>query len=172
MEMTEFTGMPYQRPDMESYAQAHRTAIAALRGAKTYEEARKAYFDLQQEGEKVYTMFSLAHVRNTLDTRDDYYDGEVAWLREQNANMIPLYKELEKVFVSSPFRPDFEKEFGKQLLKLTDASLKTADERIIQDTIRVGQLTQQYQKDSAMAQTEFRGESCNFYGLLKHMQKF
>ena len=170
MEMIEFTGMPYQRPDMERYAQAHRTAIAALRGAKTYEEARKAYFDLQQEGEKVYTMFSLAHVRNTLDTRDDYYDGEVAWLREQNANMIPLYKELEKVFVSSPFRPDFEKEFGKQLLKLTDASLKTADERVIQDTIRVGQLTQQYQKDSAMAQTEFRGENCNFYGLLKHME--
>ena len=40
----------------------------------------------------------------------------------------------------------------------------------MQDIIREGELTNQYQKDSALASTEFRGEKCNFYGLLKHME--
>ena len=55
-------------------------------------------------------------------------------------------------------------------MKQVDASLKTMDERIVRDRIREGELCQEYQKDSAMAATDFRGEKCNFYGLLKHME--
>ena len=55
-------------------------------------------------------------------------------------------------------------------MRLNDAAVKTADEAIVPDVIREGELCQQYQKDSAMASTDFRGEKCNFYGLLKHME--
>ena len=92
------------------------------------------------------------------------------WLREQNAALIPLRKAYGKALSASPWRPRFEAEFGKQMFRLIDASLKTTDESIIADVIREGELTQQYQKDSALAVTEFRGRQCNFYGLLKHME--
>ena len=170
MEMKVFQEMPYERPDLETYAQAIRQATAAMKDAKTYEEARQAYFDLQAAGEQVETMFSLAHVRNTIDTQDAYYEGEIKWLRENNARMIPLEKAYHEAFATCAFRADFEQEFGEQLLKDVDASLKTSDERLIEDTIRLGELSQEYQKVSAMAETEFRGEKCNFYGLLKHME--
>ena len=170
MQMMKFQEMPYHRPDIEALKAAYETAAGALRKAASYPEARKAFFDLQAREEEMETMFSICSVRNTVDTTDPYYDGEMKWLREQLASMIPLRKRCNEALAGSPFRPDFERELGAQLLRKVDAALKTADERIIPDVIREGELKQQYQKDSALAATEFRGETCNFYGLLKHME--
>ena len=119
---------------------------------------------------RVETMFSLAYVRNTIDTNDAYYEAEVLWLQEQEASLIPLKKEYLQAFAASPFRKDFEAEFGPQLLRKADAELKTSDEKLIPDKIREGELRMAYSKSSAAAMTEFRGEQVNFYGLLKHMQ--
>ena len=170
MNMTDFRDMPYTRPDLESFGEAIRAASQALRNAQSYEEARKAYFDLQAREEETDTLFSLAYVRNTIDTTDEYYEAEVKWLQEEFAKMIPLQKEYSQALASCPFRADFEKEFGPQLMKQVDASLKTTDERIVKEKIREGELRQEYQKESALATTDFRGEKCNFYGLLKHME--
>ena len=170
MNMVPFQEMPYARPDMEALKAAYQQAIEKLRSAATYEEARSAFFTLQDAEEQRATMAVLCSVRNTIDTTDAYYDGEMKWLREQNASLIPLRKAYQEALAASPFRPRFEAEFGRQMFRLIDAGLKTSDERIIPDVIREGDLCQQYQKDSALAVTEFRGEQCNFYGLLKHME--
>ena len=170
MEMTSFKTMPYERPDMESVRAQYLKAIEAVKGAMSYDAARAAFLELQEADRQVSTMFSICHVRNTIDTTDSYYEAETKWLREQNAALIPLRKQYNQALAASPFRADFEKEYGVQLFRLIDAGLKTSDERIIQDVVRQGELTQQYQKDSALASTEFRGEKCNFYGLLKHME--
>ena len=170
MEMVEFREMPYARPDMDDLRRRYAEGTARLNGAASYVEARAAFFALQDLEETLGTAMSLCSVRNTIDTADAFYDAEMKWLREQSAGLIPLRKESRRALAESPFRADFEREFGAQLLRLTDALLKTADERIIPDTIRQGELCQQYQKDSAMAVTDFRGASCNFYGLLKHME--
>ncbi|MBR6954526.1 MAG: M3 family oligoendopeptidase [Clostridia bacterium] len=168
--MQKFQDLPYVRPEMDVVSQAYETAIAALAGAASYEDARAAFFALQEQEMQFGTMYSLASVRNTIDTTDPYYEGEIKWLRENSARLIPLRKRYQEALAGSPFRKDFEQEFGPQMFRLVDARLRTTDERIIPDTIREGELCQQYQKDSALAVTEFRGEQCNFYGLLKHME--
>ena len=170
MQMTEFRNMPYARPDLAAYGEKMRQTAKILREAKTYEEARKAYFDLQQAEEEGETLFSIAHVRNTIDTQDAFYEAEVKWLQEEFAKMIPLEKEYSEALASCPFREDFEKEFGPQLFRQVDASLRLTDERLIADRIREGELRQDYAKVTAMATIEFRGEECNFYALLKHME--
>ena len=168
--MMDFREMPYARPDMDAVKKCYETTIQRLREAASYTEAREAFFALQEQEKQSGTMMSLCSVRNTIDTTDAYYDGEMKWLREQNASLIPLRKRYQQAMAECPFRKDFEQEFGAQLLRLIDAQLKITDERIIADTIREGELQQQYQKDSAMAVTDFRGEKVNFYGLLKHME--
>ncbi|MBR7046274.1 MAG: M3 family oligoendopeptidase, partial [Lachnospiraceae bacterium] len=90
--------------------------------------------------------------------------------READASLIPVRQLYQKALSGSIFRRDLEKEFGPQLLRLVDASLKSSDERIVPELIREGEVSMEYQKDSAAASTEFRGEKCNFYGLLKHME--
>ena len=168
--MIDFREMPYARPDVEALKRCFEQTIDALKNAAAYGDARAAFFALQERQTESYTMMSLCSVRNTIDTTDEYYDGEMKWLREQNAGLIPLTKRFHEALASSAFRPQFEAEFGQQMFRLIDAELKTTDEKIIPDVIREGELRQAYQKDSALAVTDFRGERCNFYGLLKHME--
>ena len=168
--MLKFSEMPYERPDMEAIRHCYEQTISSLAGAKNYEEARSAFFSLQDAEKQAGTMMSICSVRNTIDTTDEYYENEMKWLREQNAALIPLRKQYREALAHSAYRPRFEEEFGKQLFRLIDADLKTTDEKIIADTIREGELRQQYQKTSALASIDFRGEKCNFYGLLKHME--
>ena len=170
MEMIDFREMPYTRPDLDSLRAVMTSAAETMRNAKSYEEARTVWFDLQKAEEQVDTLFSLAYVRSTIDTRDEFYSAEVKYLNAETARMIPLEKAWSEAFAASPFRPDFEQEFGKQLFRRIDASLRTMDERIVQDRIREGELRQEYQKTTAQASTTFRGEQVNFYGLLKHME--
>ena len=168
--MQKFSELQYTRPDMEAFRETFEQAIRELEQAKDYAQARKVYFDLQEKEAAVDTMATLASVRNTIDTRDPFYEAEMKWIREQNARLIPLNKQWNTALSKSAFRADFVQEFGEQMFRLIDASLLVQDERIIQDTVRVGEICQAYQKDSALAQTDFRGEKCNFYGLLKHME--
>ncbi len=168
--MIRFSEMPYRRPDVDGLRTAMEEATAKVLSATGYGEVRAAWFALQEKEREADTMSSLCHVRNTIDTTDAFYDGEIKWLREAFAKLIPQEKAWKKALAESPFRKDFEAEFGAQLFRKIDAQLLTSDERIIPETIRDGELRQAYQKATALAETDFRGERCNFYGLLKHMQ--
>ena len=168
--MIRFSEITYQRPDMDALKAAVESATRRVREAKSYEEVRNAYFTVQDMELEADTMYTVAHIRNTIDTTDAFYENEIRWLREADARMIPVFKAWQEALAGSPFRGHFEAEYGAQLFRRIDANLLTSDERIIPETIREGELRQDYQKATAVAETEFRGEKCNFYSLLKHMQ--
>jgi oligoendopeptidase F len=168
--MVRFSEIRYQRPDMEALRAAVEEATRKVREAGSAAEVRDAYFAVQEKEKDADTMFTVCHVRNTIDTTDTFYDSEMKWLREAMARTIPQFTAWQKALAESPFRGELEAEFGAQLFRKIDAALMTSDERIIPETIRDGEVRQAYQKVTAMAETEFRGEKCNFYGLLKHMQ--
>lgn len=168
--MIRFSEMPYRRPDAETLKAAREEAIRKVQEARSYAEVKEAYFALQEKELEAETLFCIAYVRNTIDTSDLFYEEEVRWLQEEMARMIPLTVRWMQALTASPFRKEMEEEFGSQLFRLMDAELLTNDEKIIPETIREGEIRQAYQKETALAETEFRGEKCNFYGLLRHMQ--
>ena len=122
-----FQDMPYERPDLQAYTETIKGATEAMKGAGSYAEARKAYFDLQAAEEQVETLYSIASVRNTIDTRDEFYEGEIKWLQEQMARLTPLNKAWQEALAGCPFREDFIREFGPQLFRQVDAELKLTD---------------------------------------------
>jgi M3 family oligoendopeptidase len=168
--MEKFSKLEYHRPDVEGLKKAIEEATAKIQNAKSYQDVRDAYYALQEREKVEESMYTLAHIRNTINMNDEFYDSEIKWIREAFAQTIPQYNAYEKALTKSQFRPEFEAEFGTQLLRKLDASLMTSDEKIIPETIRTQQLCQEYSKTAAGAVTDFRGEECNFYGLLKHMQ--
>ncbi|MBR6018762.1 MAG: M3 family oligoendopeptidase [Lachnospiraceae bacterium] len=168
--MIRFSEIQYQRPDIEALKTLVVEATKKATEAKSTAEIRDAYYAVQESENAVDTMYTVAHIRNTINTADEFYDGEMKWLREELAKTIPQYNAWQKALAGSRFRKELEAEFGAQMFRLIDAELMTSDERIIPETIREGELRQAYQKTTAAATTEFRGEQCNFYGLLKHMQ--
>ena len=168
--MERFSEIAYQRPDMEAMKAALEEAARKVKAAKSCAEVREAYFAVQEKETEADTMYVVCHIRNTIDTTDAFYDGEIRWLREAEAQLIPLFKAWNEALAGSAFRGELEAEFGPQLFRRIDAELMTSDGKIIPETIRCGEICQDYRKTTAGAETDFRGEKCNFYGLLKHMQ--
>ena len=168
--MIKFADMLYKRPDIEGLKRTMTEATEKVIHAQSYAEVREAFFDVQDKYDEGETLYTIASIRNTMNTEDEYYDAEVLWLQEQMARMIPFTNAWNKALTGSAFRKEFEAEFGSQLFKIMEASLMTEDERIVPETIEDGEITQEYVKTVAQANTELNGEKCNFYGLLKHME--
>ena len=116
--MLKFRDIPYQRPDMEALKAVIEEAVRKVRAANSYAEVREAYFTVQEKEQDADTMYTVAHVRNTIDTTDAFYDGEIRWLREAEARLIPAFKDWKTALAGSAFRGEFEAEFGTQLFHL------------------------------------------------------
>ena len=168
--METFSKIEYKRPDMGAMKKKLKTLLNKLKKAKSYDEARAAYLASEKESGHLETSYVVASIRNTLDTTDKFYDGEMQFFNRALAQLMPLSKSFTETLLRSSFRAQFEQEFGKQLFTLAEIDQKTQSTKIIPDLIRQGNLENVYKKTTAACKTTFRGEEVNFYGLLKHME--
>ena len=168
--MKRFSEIEYERPDMEAEQEKVRAYTKALKEAKSYEELRGLFMEEKTREDAWATMAEVAQVRYTVDTRDSFYEGEVQFWNETIPAIHLLIQKAEKVILESPFIKEFAEEFGEFFVKNMEVGQKLADDCIVEDLIEEANLTQQYSKITANASTEFKGETCNFYGLLKAMQ--
>lgn len=168
--MQKFSEIVYKRPDMGELKKAMRRQLKTLKNAATYAEARAAYLASQEISSHAETSYVVASVRNTLDTTDKFYDGEMKFFNRAIAMLMPLAKAFVDALLKSRFRKEFETEFGKQLFTLAEMAQKAQSKKIIPELIAQGNLENAYRKTAAACKTTFRGEECNFYGLLKHME--
>ena len=168
--MKKFSEIEYVRPDMEAEQEKVRAYTKALKEAKSYEELRGLFMEEKTREDAWATMAEVAQVRYTVDTRDSFYEGEVQFWNETIPAIHLLIQKAEKVILESPFIKEFAEEFGEFFVKNMEVGQKLADDCIVEDLIEEANLTQQNSKITANASTEFKGETCNFYGLLKAMQ--
>jgi M3 family oligoendopeptidase len=168
--MEKFAQIPYQRPDLEALKRQSLSLIERLEQAGQPAEARQALLDLDGLEKTADTAITIAHVRNTIDTTDAFYEAEVTYFNETLPTLIPLRIRLLKALLACPFRHELESEFGNQILINAETELKVQDEAIMAEKVEEANLCQAYQKLTALCTTTFRGESVNFYGLLKHME--
>ena len=110
--MQKFSELPYTRPDIAAAVEQYKALSEALRGAETYAQAREAFQRAEALETALSTAESLASIRNTMDTTDAFYDGEVAYFNENLPNLIPVSKAFSEAIVNGPFCADFEREYG------------------------------------------------------------
>lgn len=168
--MEKFSEIKYVRPDFDKYKADMSEAIKAYKEAGTYEEQKKIVYRMEKIDAALEDMITVASVRNTMNTADEFYDGEMTFIREEAAKLTPLQQEITQTRLESKFRKEFDEEFGTLINYNAEQQLKLLDPGIIPEMIEEGNLTQDYSKTAASCKTTFRGEECNFYGLLKHMQ--
>ena len=108
-----FSEMPYARPDIDEVKQQLASLTAALRAAGSYEEAKQIFLEEEKLSSHLQTLYALAYIRHSIDTRDAFYDGE---LKFWNAAMPALGETSQawtKAMLESPYRPDFTREYGE-----------------------------------------------------------
>ena len=74
-----FSTLEYKRPDLE----ARRAKLAEWKNAAVHAESyaalRALMFEIDRETCELFTQYSIAHIRHTLDTRDEFYETEIAY---------------------------------------------------------------------------------------------
>ncbi len=152
-----FSEMPYKRPDPEGIKNELRDRTERLKNAASYAEARAVFLE-KEEGEKpVDTAATLAYVRHSIDTRDEFYDGEVEFWDEIGPELEEYEQAWIDAMLASPFRGDFEKEYGELLFVNAEIAKKTFSPEIISDMQKENELTTEYGKLIASAQVPFEG---------------
>lgn len=168
--MKKFAELQYVRPDMEKIFARVSGDIAVLKGAKNYEEFRNAYMDYVEADTELETSKTVAHIRNTINLLDEFYEAEMVYFNSQMPKYEILKKEMGEVIVASPFKAEMEKEFGVILIQNMEAQKQLSDESIVDDQVKEAELVSRFMKTQAAATVEFKGEQIGNYGLLKIMQ--
>ena len=168
--MKKFAEMEYKRPDLAAYAAELEAHVEKVKNAATWEELKQEWLRASERSSEVMTMQTIASIRSTIDTTDEFYDAEMRYFNAELPKLRILKARAEEALLASPFKADFEKEYGSILIKTMEMERRFADERIIPYQVKESDLTRRYSRASATAVTEFRGKQVNFYGLLKQMQ--
>ncbi|MBR2672894.1 MAG: M3 family oligoendopeptidase [Oscillospiraceae bacterium] len=168
--MTIFRELPYERPDVKKIKKEITRYLRLFNDARTFEDADTAFLGLMDMLESCFTLSTIASIRNTMNTKDEFYDGEVRFFNKETAKLMLILKKGIKAMLSSSFRTQFEEKYGTHLFEQMETRLKLIKPTIILPTIREGNLQTEYSKTAASCSVEFMGEKCNFYGLLRHMQ--
>ena len=82
-----FCDMPYERIDVMAATEALDAAAERLSAAKTIEEAEKAFAGREKIISHVQTMSTIAYIRHTVNTLDEFYEKENDF-NDENAPLI------------------------------------------------------------------------------------
>ena len=152
-----FSEMPYKRPDPERIKQDFRRYTEQLKNAKTYEEAKAAFLAYEEWYKADSTTSTLAYVRQSIDTRDEFYNGEKDFWDEVGPELEEYEQAWNEALVESPFRKDFEAEYGELLFMKAEMEKKTFSPEIVEDMQRENELVSEYDDLIASAQIPFEG---------------
>lgn len=157
-----FSEMPYQRPDLENIKSQLSSLTSDLKTAPDYDTAKEIFLKKDVLDKHISTLSSLASIRHTIDTRDVFYDEEVKFWNLANPQIAEYNQKWIHILLDSPFRPEFEKEFGNVAFLNAEIELKTFAPEIMDDLAAESDLTCEYEKLLASAQIPFEG---NIYTL-------
>ncbi len=153
-----FSEMPYERPDLDTLKAEMKDRIARLKAA-SYAEAKEVFLENEAAAKKVNTQATLASVRHSIDTRDKFYDGEEAFWNAAGPELQEFSQQWTAAMLESPFRKDFEAEYGDLMFVNAEIALKTFSPEIIPDLQKENGLTTAYEKLLASAQIPFEGKT-------------
>ena len=150
-----FKDMPYERPDFEAAKQTLIELTRRLKEAASYEEAKAVFMESEEGAKHLHTMATLVSIRNSIDTRDEFYDAEQKFMDNAFPELQQYMQAFSMAMLESPYRADFSAEFGDLMFINAEIQLKTFNPAIIADLQKENELTQSYQKLIASAQIPF-----------------
>lgn len=157
MEM-KFSEMVYERPNADALAAQLEELTKRLQKAESYEEARQVFLEKDTLEGHIMTLETLASTRHSIDTRDSFYDGEEKFWNETGPLLEQPMQTWNRVMLKSPFRTQFEAEYGNVMFLRAEMAEKTFSPEIIADMQKENALKTAYEKLLASAQVPFEGE--------------
>lgn len=150
-----FSEFKYERPSYEEFKGKLMSLIDELKNADNLESQYEYIGKTNAVRNHIQTMSTIAGIRHTINTADEYYDKEQSYWDEYG----PLYSEIDSIFyrvlVNSKFRSELEERLGKQFFTLAEFSLKSFSPEVIGDLQIENKLSSEYTKLIASAKIMF-----------------
>lgn len=153
-----FSEMPYSRPDLEKIKADSAAVLERITNASTAQEQIDAYLDYEQKNKEVNTLCSLAYVRHSINTKDEFYDKENDYIDEIGPALQEMGQKIDLAMLHSKFRPQLEERFGKLMFTNLEISVRTMKPEIMELMQEENRLSSEYQKLYASAAVEWDGE--------------
>ncbi|MDO5734023.1 MAG: M3 family oligoendopeptidase [Eubacteriales bacterium] len=165
-----FSEMKYERPNFLELFDEMKGLLAKMREAEDQDSFFSAILELDDLSGKLQTQGTLAYVRHSIDTTDEFYDKEREVFDEESPRFGEIGSELATIVLESPHRKAFADKWGKHMLEKFELQQKTFKPEIIEDLVLENKLSSSYDKLIASAEIEFQGEKYNLSGLAPFAQ--
>lgn len=165
-----FGTLEYVRPDVDAFEEKLKGFTERIKNAKSYAEVKAVILENDKVMSSLYTMLTVASIRNTLNTTDEFYEKEVAFTDERLPAAAPTEIAFTKAILDCPFTKELEEDLGKEYLVAAKRSLDRFNDKLVPFMQEENKLTTEYQKLMATAQIEFDGKTLNLYGIQKYFE--
>ena len=165
-----FAEMPYSRPDFPAAFQALEEGAAQARRSQDPQELLALYRSMEKLLGHVSTLATLCAIRNSIDTRDPFYEAEQEFIDQQSPLLEEKIQAFQAALVASPCRPALEEALGSLLFRRMEAQLKAFSPEIIPLMQEENALTTEYQKLYASAKVPFQGRELTIAQLAPYKQ--
>lgn len=156
-----FSEIKYERPDFDALYKEADELVDKIEAASSKEEFFKEHEEFSKLIDLYREMSTLAYVRHTIDTRDEFYEAEQEAYDNFEPKLQEVFNKLSKVRLQSKFRKDFEETYGTTITKKDELEKDIFKPSIIEDRIKEAELQTKYQKLTASAKIDFQGKERN-----------
>ncbi len=163
-----FDEIEYVRPNFAEIREDYEKLNDRVRSAKSYAEVKACILDEEAYSSKFNTMATVAQIRHTVDTSDEFYEKEEAYIRQAYPEVMPYMQAFNLALLQSPYKKNIDEEYGEQFLKAVQLSVDSFSEKNISLMQEESELTNRYQKLTASCKISFDGKEHNLYGILKY----
>lgn len=167
---TTFSQYDYIRPDFEAIKDYIKNSAEKIQNAKTKDETLNVFKAVSEQNKHLRTMATVAEIRNTIDTKDPFYEGEMQCFYKNMPLVDIEMQKFQKAVLNSSYLDDLKAEYGELYFDRMERLMKLVNKDNIDNQVEESNLVQLYHKTAAAPIAQFNGEELNFYGLLKKMQ--
>ena len=152
-----FADISYTRADFDAAARFYASAAERLSAAGSFEEAEAVFLEVEDFSAKFDTALTVANIRHDIDTRDEFYDAEVAYIDEHAPELEEYVQRWQDALLRTPYRAAFEEKYNRVMFLNAEIDARTFSPEIVPELQRDNALTTEYSKLLAGAQIPFEG---------------
>lgn len=153
-----FKDMPYERPNPNEVKAKIAEFIEREKAASDYEEAKAVFLEQEKEAKHIMTMANLASIRNSINTKDSFYEEEKNFWDQFEPELQEYMMKWNDILLESPFRKNFEEEYGDILSLNAEIAKRTFTPEMVPLMIKENELDTKYSKLIASAEIPFEDD--------------
>lgn len=156
-----FSDIKYERAEIEEIGKKYTSLTKKLTSAGSFEDVCKTIEEHEKLLSHFQTMSSVAYVRHTIDTDDNFYSAEKEYYDENEPLLEEKIQQFTKALTSNKYRNELELRYGKLLFVNAEMEQKAFSPEIIPLLQEENRLCDRYQRLIASARIEFDGKTLN-----------